>query len=191
MAGEGYVTKKGHPFVVLGACVLAVLSGCSNDVDGAHQGVKERKRATAEIMPSAGQNVMGLAVFTAENGQVELTLQLNGLTPGVHAVHIHEMPDCGMNGNNAMGHWNPTNEAHGKWGTPPFHRGDIGNVTADATGKASLSFRTDLWTLGEEASSTDVLNHAFMVHADPDDFTTQPTGNAGARVGCGVIKRNP
>lgn len=184
------MTKKGHPFAVLGACVLAVLAGCSDNGNGAPADT-EAKRATAEIAPSAGQTATGTAVFTAENGMTQLELTLNGLTPGVHAVHIHDMPDCGMDGMAAMGHWNPTNEDHGKWGTPPFHRGDIGNVTADAMGKASLSLRTDLWTVGDEATTTDVVDHAFMVHADPDDFTTQPTGNAGARVGCGVIKLNP
>ncbi|MDI1477646.1 superoxide dismutase family protein [Polyangium sp. y55x31] len=184
------MTKKGHPFAVLGTCVLAVLCGCSDNVAEKPEGVKAAVRATAEITPSTGQSVTGTAVFTEENGFVRLTLRLNGLVPGAHAVHIHEMPDCGMDGNNAMGHWNPTNEAHGKWGRPPFHRGDIGNVTADAMGKASLTLRTDLWTLGDE-STTDVVNHAFMVHADPDDFTSQPAGNAGARIGCGVIKLNP
>ncbi|MDI1450366.1 superoxide dismutase family protein [Polyangium sp. 6x1] len=184
------MTKKGHPFAVLGTCVLTALTGCSDNVTEHQEGVKEGPRATAEITPSAGQTVTGTAVFSEENGLVGLRLHLNGLPPGVHAVHIHEMPDCGMDGNNAMGHWNPTNEAHGEWGRPPFHRGDIGNVEADMMGLASLYFRTNLWTLGDE-SSTDVVNHAFMVHAAPDDFKTQPTGNAGARIGCGVIKLNP
>jgi superoxide dismutase, Cu-Zn family len=189
------VTKKGHPFAVLGTCVLTMLAGCSESVvdepGGSPGGAAGAKRATAEIAPSAGQSVTGTAVFTEENGLVRLTLQLNGLAPGAHAVHIHEMPDCGMDGNSAMGHWNPTNEAHGRWGRPPFHRGDIGNVTADAMGTVSFSLRTDLWTLGEESSTTDVVNHAFMVHAAPDDYTSQPAGNAGALIGCGVIKLHP
>ena len=184
------MTKKGHPFAVLGTCVLAVLAGCNQSVGeepGDAPGGVAGKRRPPEIAPSAGQSVTGTAVFTAENGLVRLTLQLNGLAPGAHAVHIHEMPDCSMDGASAMGHWNPTNEAHGKWGTPPFHRGDIGNVTADAMGKVSFSLRTDLWTLGDESSSTDVVNHAFMVHAALDDYVSQPAGNAGARIGCGVI----
>ncbi|WP_206079444.1 superoxide dismutase family protein [Polyangium spumosum] len=184
------MTKKGHPFAVLGTCVLAALAGCGDG--GAQGGDTDGKQATADIAPSEGQNVTGKAVFVYEaDGFTRLDLQLSGLPPGEHAVHIHEMPDCGMDGMSAMGHWNPTNEAHGKWGTAPFHRGDIGNVTADAAGKATLSLRTDLWTVGDGAATTDVVDHAFMVHADPDDFTTQPTGNAGARIGCGVIKLNP
>lgn len=145
--------------------------------------------AQADIQPSTGQTVSGTAVFTSDGAQVTLVLTLEGLDPNTeHAVHIHEMPDCGMDGMGAMGHWNPTNEAHGKWGNAPYHRGDIGNVAADASGKASLRMTTDQWAVGSGDTLKDVQDHAFMVHASPDDFTTQPTGNAGARIGCGVIR---
>ncbi len=183
------MTKKSHPFAVLGTCVLAALVGCGSDGNGVPADT-EARRAAADITPSAGQTARGTAVFTEENGMVQLDLALNDLTPGEHAVHIHEMPDCSMDGMAAMGHWNPTGEDHGKWGTPPFHRGDIGNVTADAMGKASFSLRTELWTVGDGAPMTDVVGHAFMVHADPDDFMSQPAGNAGARISCGLIVRD-
>ena len=144
--------------------------------------------AQADIQPSTGQTLSGKAVFTMEGTQVTLVLTLEGLDPNSEdAVHIHATPDCAMDGMAAMGHWNPTNEAHGKWGTAPYHRGDIGNVVADGSGKASLTMTTDEWAVGSGDVLKDVQDHAFMVHASPDDFTTQPTGNAGARIGCGVI----
>jgi Cu-Zn family superoxide dismutase len=146
------------------------------------------KAAKADIKPSTGQTAAGTAVFTSNGAQVTLVLTLEGLAPNTeHAVHIHEMPHCGMDGMEAMGHWNPTNEAHGKWGEAPYHRGDIGNVTADASGKASLKMTTDQWAVSSRDVLKDVQDHAFMVHASPDDFTTQPTGDAGARIGCGPI----
>ncbi|UQA55413.1 superoxide dismutase family protein [Polyangium aurulentum] len=143
--------------------------------------------AHANIEPQSGSGVSGTAMFTMANGMVTLTVNIEGATPGEHAVHIHDMPDCSMNGDAAMGHWNPTNAMHGKWGGNAFHLGDIGNITVDASGKGTLTLTTNLWTVGDGAMGTDVTKHAFMVHADPDDFMTQPTGNAGARIGCGVI----
>jgi Cu-Zn family superoxide dismutase len=143
--------------------------------------------AQADIKPQNSSGVSGMANFTMVNGMVTLTVNIQGATPGEHAVHIHNMPDCGMNGDAAMGHWNPTNAAHGQWGGKAFHLGDIGNITVDASGKGTLTLTTDLWTVGDGAMGTDVTKHAFMVHANPDDFMTQPTGNAGPRIACGVI----
>ena len=76
----------------------------------------------------------------------------------------------------------------GKWGQTPFHHGDIGNLVADAKGKAELTIETDLWTIGDGKPS-DVVGHAVVVHATLDDFTTQPSGNAGGRVACGVVQK--
>ncbi|MEP6845104.1 MAG: superoxide dismutase family protein, partial [Panacibacter sp.] len=103
------------------------------------------------------------------------------------AVHIHEHPDCGDNGKATHGHWNPTNSSHGKWGGDSFHLGDIGNVQLDAQGKGTMELSTELWTLGSDTLSS-VLNRAIIVHSGVDDYKTQPTGNAGSRIGCGVIK---
>ncbi len=116
---------------------------------------------------------------------------VNGLTPGQHAIHLHDKGDCSApDAASAGGHWNPTSEDHGKWGHAPFHHGDIGNLVADANGKAVLSVESELWTIGDGKPS-DVLGHAVIVHAKEDDFTTQPTGNAGGRVACGLIQRVP
>jgi superoxide dismutase, Cu-Zn family len=144
-------------------------------------------RAYARIEPKSDSRVKGKAEFVQEDGKVTFTLEVSGLTPGEHAIHLHDKGDCSAaDGTSAGGHWNPTNEAHGKWGAHPFHRGDIGNLTADADGKATLNFTTDLWSVGGDPSR-DVVGHAIIIHAKADDFTTQPTGNAGGRVACGVV----
>ena len=103
------------------------------------------------------------------------------------SVHIHEHGDCGDNGNMAHAHWNPSSAEHGKWGTASYHAGDIGNVKLNAQGKGTLTLMTNLWTLG---GSTDknVLGKSIIVHGGMDDYKTQPSGNSGTRIGCGVIK---
>lgn len=103
------------------------------------------------------------------------------------AVHIHEHGDCGDTGNLAHGHWNPTNAQHGKWGSASFHAGDIGNIKLNAKGEGTMSLTTDLWTLGGKPDKN-ILGRSIIVHGGFDDYKTQPTGNAGTRIGCGVIK---
>ncbi len=149
---------------------------------------KAPTKAAADLQSKSGSSVTGTATFTKQGGKVSMTVKLKGLTPGTHAIHLHDKGDCSApDAASAGGHWNPTSEDHGKWGHSPYHRGDIGNLVADAKGNATLTIASDVWTLGDGAT-TDVLGHAVVVHAKEDDFTTQPTGNAGGRVACGVIK---
>jgi len=134
--------------------------------------------------------VTGSARFDEADGKVKMTLTL--IAPKMAnknvAVHIHEHGDCGDMGKDAHGHWNPTNAKHGKWGSDNFHHGDIGNVKLDGDGKGTTELETDLWTLGGD-SATNILDKAIIVHGGEDDFTSQPAGNAGSRIGCGVIKK--
>lgn len=139
----------------------------------------------------SGSEVTGNVTFTDENGMVSMTAQLSGLTPGEHAIHLHEKADCSSDdGKSTGGHWNPTAEPHGKWGAAEgYHRGDIGNFTADEEGNATVEFSTDLWCIGCEDSSKNILGKAVIVHQGVDDFTSQPSGAAGARVSCsGIIE---
>ena len=131
----------------------------------------------------------GTISFVQDGTEVDMKLELNFPSKAgqVLAVHIHEHGDCGNAGNDAHGHWNPTKSNHGKWGEGQFHLGDIGNVQLDANGKATLNLETNLWTVGTGATN-DVVGKAIMIHEKADDFTTQPTGNAGGRIGCGVIQ---
>jgi len=103
------------------------------------------------------------------------------------AVHIHEHGNCGDTATLAHGHWNPTNAQHGKWGSSSFHSGDIGNIKLNTQGKGTLSITTDLWTLGGKPDKN-ILGKALIVHGGMDDYKTQPTGNSGTRIGCGVIQ---
>lgn len=135
--------------------------------------------------------VTGSANFTTQaDGQVRLDIELKipAKANKEVAVHLHEHGDCGDEGNNAHGHWNPTNEDHGKWGAAPFHRGDIGNVSLDAQGNGTLQMTTDLWEIGGNDSTKNIVGKALIVHGGSDDFVSQPTGNAGNRIGCGVIQ---
>ena len=130
------------------------------------------------------------ASFDTDSGKVKLMLELTipKMANKTVAVHIHEHPNCGDNGNASHGHWNPTHAQHGKWGVGSFHLGDIGNVKLDAQGKGTLEMSTDLWTLGADTTSS-VLNRAIIVHSGMDDYKSQPSGNAGSRIGCGIIKQ--
>jgi superoxide dismutase, Cu-Zn family len=135
-------------------------------------------------------SVAGTATFVEKNGQVTFNAQLSGLNPGVHAIHIHEKADCtAEDGSSAGGHWNPTFKKHGKWGSSEYHKGDIGNFTADEKGNGSITLTTDEWCIGCTDETKNILGKGLIVHQGTDDFTTQPSGNAGARMACsGLIK---
>lgn len=136
--------------------------------------------------------VTGTVRFTEANGKVKMMLDITvpKKANSTVAVHIHEHGSCGDMGKEAHGHWNPTKENHGKWGTAPFHRGDIGNVELNGEGKGSMELETDLWTISGTDSTKNIVNKAIIVHGGVDDYKTQPTGNAGTRIGCGVISKS-
>lgn len=154
----------------------------------------KKPEATAAMATLSGTvpdtTLSGTAAFTQQNGKVKLVLNITcaKMANKSVAVHLHEMGNCGDMGKMAHGHWNPTNQQHGKWGSNSFHSGDIGNVSLDAAGKGSLEMETNLWTLGGDEKSN-ILNRSVIVHGGTDDFTTQPTGNAGSRIGCGAIMK--
>ena len=164
--------------------------------DEMENAVKELQEVKVETVkfamePKSDSNVKGEVTFTDENGQVKMTANFTGLTPGEHAIHIHEKADCSAaDGTSAGGHWNPTNEPHGKWGAAEgYHKGDIGNFVANADGTGSVEFDTDQWCLGCDDPNKDLIGKGVIVHQGVDDFTTQPTGNAGGRISCtGIIQ---
>jgi superoxide dismutase, Cu-Zn family len=133
-------------------------------------------------------NVSGTANFIEKNGKVTFTAKISGLSPGEHAIHIHEKADCSAaDGSSAGGHWNPTFKKHGKWGVGEYHKGDIGNFTADANGNGTVTFTTNEWCIGCEDETKNIVGKGLIVHKGVDDFTSQPAGNAGARVACSAI----
>ncbi|MCW5519760.1 superoxide dismutase family protein [Aureitalea sp. L0-47] len=149
----------------------------------------EIKRITMTLESKSGSTAGGTIEFIEDSGVVKMMATLSGLTPGTHAIHIHEKADCtAEDGTSSGGHWNPTFAPHGKWGDKAgFHKGDIGNVEADEEGNASITMKTDEWCIGCGDEKKDILGKAIIVHQGTDDFTTQPTGAAGARVSCGGI----
>ncbi|WP_372919535.1 superoxide dismutase family protein [Salegentibacter sp.] len=150
----------------------------------------EVKKVTVTMSPNNDSNLAGEVVFTEEDGEVTMTALITGLQEGEHAIHIHEFGDCSMeDGSSAGGHWNPTDERHGKWGDDEgYHKGDIGNFTTDANGNGTITMTTDEWCIGCGDEEKDILGKSIIVHDGVDDFTSQPAGNAGTRVGCGVIE---
>tara|TARA_R110000868_G_scaffold298211_2_gene558447 strand:- start:137 stop:712 length:576 start_codon:yes stop_codon:yes gene_type:complete len=149
------------------------------------------KKVTMALNAKSGSNTSGNIVFKEENGVVSMTAIIDGLEAGVHAIHIHESSDCSSDdGKSAGGHWNPTAKQHGKWGDEAgYHKGDIGNLTADENGNGTITFSTDEWCIGCDDKTKDILGKGVIVHAGADDFTSQPSGAAGARVSCaGIIE---
>lgn len=135
--------------------------------------------------------VSGTASFTQVNdGDVTLTLDITVPSRANKsvAVHFHMMNDCGGNGGNAMGHWNPTNSTHGKFGSSAFHLGDIGNIDLDATGHAKYVITTNAWNINGSDATRNIVGRSIIIHSGVDDYTTQPSGNSGNRIGCGGIQ---
>lgn len=144
--------------------------------------------ATAKLEPTKGNTANGLVTFTQKGDKVLVNARVAGLTPGGHGFHIHEKGDCSSgDGMSAGGHFNPRGKPHAAPTTPDRHVGDAPMLIADASGNAVLVIELDVMTIG--SGDTDIVGRGLIVHKDPDDYTTQPTGNAGARVACGVITR--
>lgn len=173
--------------------ILAFTTSCKENAKDKVEPVTEAEKAKKvklKLESKSGSSVKGTAVFTEVNGKVEFTAMLEGFEPNTeHAIHIHEKADCSSeDGTSAGGHWNPTGAPHGKWGsTEGFHKGDIGNLVADEKGRAIKTITTDLWCIGCGDPNKDILGKSIIIHAGIDDFTSQPTGNAGGRVSCGGI----
>lgn len=148
----------------------------------------EQPTAIATLNSASGSTVTGTANFVQVGDMtVRMTLEVQGLTPGEHALHLHEKGDCSApDATSAGGHWNPGGMEHGKRGDGQFHAGDVINLTAGADGKVSWSEEISGWTIGG-SDNTNILNKGIIIHDKLDDFVTQPTGAAGGRVACGVI----
>jgi len=143
-------------------------------------------RASATLAATAGSKATGTVAFTPNGDRVRVLAKVTGLAPGAHGFHIHENGDCSApDGMSAGGHFNPTGKAHGNPAAGEHHGGDMPMLEADASGNATLDVTVDTVTLGTDANSD--VGRAVIVHKDADDFKTQPTGNSGARVACGVI----
>jgi superoxide dismutase, Cu-Zn family len=158
------------------ACAaLVLLSGCN-----------AKDYQVAKIAPTQGNTAKGEVRFYKVDGGVRVIASIEGLTPGKHGFHVHEKGDCSApDAMSAGGHFNPTGSPHGAPTAPPTarHAGDLGNLEVGPEGKANYD-RVDSMLVFDSITGLSVL-----VHAGEDDYVTQPSGNSGARVGCGVIER--
>lgn len=167
------------------AIIIAMIMGCKTNSNS-----NDSKKLIITFEPKSNSTVSGTATFIEKNGKVTFVAKLAGLKPGVHAIHIHEKSDCSAaDGSSAGGHWNPTFKKHGKWGVGEYHKGDIGNFTADANGNGAITLTTDEWDMGSGDPTKDIMGKGLIVHQGTDDFVSQPSGDAGARVACSAIIR--
>lgn len=145
---------------------------------------QEPTKAIAVLHSASGSQVTGTVTFTKMGDTVQVVADITGLTPGKHGFHIHEFGDCSApDAASAGGHFNPMKKPHGAPDAAEHHAGDLGNIEADANGKAHLELKDSMLKLSGENS---ILGRGVIVHEKIDDWS-QPTGNAGGRIACGVI----
>lgn len=150
--------------------------------------MQKTKKAIAILSAKSNSGITGMVTFTEKDGMVTMEANIKDATSGMHAIHIHEKGDCSApDGKSAGGHWNPTNSDHGKWGKAPFHIGDIGNISVNDNGKGLISSTTDKWCISCDDANKNIIGKAIIVHQGSDDFSSQPSGAAGSRIGCGEI----
>jgi len=178
------ITMAMRRIIVLGVLTVSLgFFGCDQAISPMPPGVTE---AVAVIHPTTGYTATGTVTLKQESGMLRITVAITGLSPGQHGFHVHEKGDCsGGDGKAAGGHFNPYGTDHGAPTSEVRHVGDLGNITADANGNASVVITDKMATLNDGPAN--VLGRAFIVHAGADDFVSQPSGAAGSRVGCGVI----
>ncbi len=188
-------------YVVVTTLLVLITWSCKNEanketevIPEAVEVVKEEvapvtKSLNINLEGKSGSQAMGMAYISERDGKVIFEAKIMGLKPGMHAIHLHEKADCSADdGTSSGGHWNPTFENHGKWGAAEgYHRGDIGNFEVNENGIGVVQFETDQWCIGCGDEKRDIIGKAIIVHEGTDDYTTQPTGNAGARVSCGAL----
>jgi Cu-Zn family superoxide dismutase len=175
---------------VIALCAVAVLiAACETTPE-------PPLRATAQLKPTKGSKVFGEVSFEQEGDKVRMQVVVQGLKPGgEYGFHIHEVGDCSAHdAMSTKGHFNPFGKPHGYWGDAERHAGDLPSILVphgdkkrpNKAGRAQMNVLLDQITL--KPGPGNIVGRGIIVHAQPDDYTTQPTGNAGARIACGVIQ---
>lgn len=185
-------TRRSGTFVIFSVAMIGALAliACGGNekpaAEAAPPVVAPAKVAVAQLEPLGDSGVAGRVVFTQSGDSVEVSADITGLTPGDHGFHIHEVGDCSApDGSSAGGHFNPAGVPHAGPGDAEAHVGDLGNVTADANGHAMLELTKHHARLD---GANSVVGRSVIVHEKADDLMSQPTGAAGGRVACGVIR---
>jgi Cu-Zn family superoxide dismutase len=174
-------TAMNRKLMSLAVAALTVVGGMAMAQSGG-------PKATANLQATKGNTASGTATFTQRGSKVLVEAKVSGLKPNSeHGFHIHEKGDCSSgDGMSTGGHFNPLGKQHAHYSSADRHAGDLPALKADAKGNATLSAEMDVITVAD--GPTSVVGRGLIVHAQPDDYKTQPTGNAGARIACGVIK---
>ncbi len=183
--------------------IAIVLTGCENGADQAATAATTRSseavattdtptntttmKAMCELVPIGDSKVKGAVSFTQNGNRVEIHGEVTGLKPGKHGFHVHEKGDLSdtEEGKSTGGHFNPTDQPHGKMTDAERHIGDLGNIEANEEGIATIDKQDSVISLMGESS---IVGRSIVIHADADQFT-QPTGDAGARVAFGLIEK--
>jgi Cu-Zn family superoxide dismutase len=167
-------------------CATLASAGCAR----VQKIVTKTPGATATLLPTRGHEARGMLRFAQSTEMVVITGTIGGLSPGLHALHIHDKGNCtAPDASSAGGHFNPHGAPHGGPYDAGHHAGDLGNITAGEDGVAEVSIEADRLSLGTEKHS--IIGRSVIVHAGPDDYKSQPSGNAGGRVACGLISKDP
>ena len=168
---------------IAAATATGLLAGCAMMGGGGPS-------AKATLQATKGNSAAGTVTFTQKGDKVQVVANITGLKPGQeHGFHIHDKGDCSSgDGMSTAGHYNPLGKPHAHPSTPNRHAGDLPALKADSYGSATLSTELDVITVAD--GPTSVVGRGLIVHAQPDDYKTQPTGNAGARIACAVIQKN-
>ena len=171
--------------VILAAALATAIAGCASMGIGG----KSSASVVAKLEPTRGNNARGTVTFTQDGDSVRVSGTVTGLKPGgEHGFHIHEKGDCSSgDGMSTGGHFNPDGKPHGP-PNAPHHAGDMPSLVADAYGSATAAFTLKGVSIGSGAA--DIVGKGLIVHRDPDDYRTQPTGNAGPRLACAVIGKS-
>jgi Cu-Zn family superoxide dismutase len=182
-----------RPSLALAFAAAAVLAGCASPETQAPRGhmmMMGKQMAVATLSPTQGNNATGIVMFHAMEGHVMAHAHVTGLKPNAeHGFHLHEKGDCAStDGTSAGGHFNPAGAPHGPQDAV-HHAGDMPALKADANGVADAKFMLHGVSLG--GGTADIVNRSVIVHANPDDYKTQPTGNSGPRIACGVVVKHP
>ena len=177
---------KGLRASLLGLTLLLAAVSAPAQTPAASSGTSSKAIA---VLHATGENkVTGTVTFTSVGDGLQVHAEITGLTPGKHGFHVHEFGDCSAADlSSAGGHFNPTNEPHAGPDAAARHAGDMGNIEADASGNAKLDYVDHHISLSNDQTS--VIGRSVVVHAKPDDLKSQPAGDSGARIACGVIGR--
>jgi len=179
------MSKKSVLLIMLVISLLAINDSAKAQMKKNKCSIEKLNNAIAVINPTKGNKAHGMVTFTKVKNGIKVVADIEGLTPGKHGFHIHQYGDCSdPKGKSAGGHFNPDKVKHAGHNSTVRHVGDFGNLVADKDGNAHMVFVDNLISFH---GPHNIIGRGVVIHGGADDLTSQPSGNAGPRVGCGAI----